>query len=71
MIQGLNVLDPRATTGTLLTATAASTSWLDIAEPVVTIAVTALVGAVTLWYTIERALKLRRERVDNESDKPS
>lgn len=66
MIEGLNVLDPKAAAGTLLTATAASSSWLEIAEPIVTITVTLLVGGATLWYTIERAMKLRRERRDSQ-----
>ena len=56
------MLDTKAVTGTLATMSAASTSWLDIAEPIVTMTVTLIVGGATLWYTVERALKLRKER---------
>lgn len=62
----VHMLDAKAATGTLATMTAASTSWLDIAEPIVTMTVTIIVGGATLWYTIERALKLRRERKQPE-----
>ncbi len=48
------------------TLAAASSSWLDLAEPIVALVMTLLVGSATLWYTIERAIKLRRERKDNE-----
>lgn len=58
------MVDPKPVVGFAATAGAASSSWLDIAEPIVTITVTLIVGAVTLWYTVERAIKLRRERTD-------
>jgi len=58
------MIDAKALTGTLMTMTAATGSWLDVAEPIVTMTVTILVGGATLWYTIERALKLRKERKD-------
>jgi len=56
------MLDAKAVAGTLATMSAASTSWLDMAEPIVTMTVTIIVGGATLWYTVERALKLRKER---------
>ena len=58
----LAVLDAKAITGTVATGVAASTTWLDVAEPVVTIFMTLLVGGVTLWYTWERAQDLRNKR---------
>ena len=65
MEQGLAVLDGRAITGTLLTAGAAVSTWVEMANAygqlVLTI-VGIVVGVATLWYTIERALKLRKER---------
>lgn len=60
------MLDAKALTGTFTTMVAASSSWLGIVEPVVTIFFTVAVGSVTLWYTVERALKLRRERKEND-----
>ena len=60
------MLDAKAITGTAMTMAGAAGSWLDVAEPVVTIFFTVAVGSVTLWYTIERALKLRKERKENE-----
>lgn len=62
------MLDGKAAAGTVATvASASSGTWLDTAEPAVTITMTIVVGTATLWYTIERALKLRKERKDNES----
>jgi len=62
------MLDGKAAAGTLATISAATSgTWLDVAEPLVTITMTVIVGSATLWYTIERALKLRKERKDNES----
>ncbi len=55
------MLDFKAVTGLFATGGAA---WLDYAEPIVTITVTIIVGGATLWYTIERALKLRKERTN-------
>jgi hypothetical protein len=57
-IQGM-AMDVKTAIGTAMTGGAA---WLDYAEPIVTITVTLLVGGATLWYTIERAIKLRKER---------
>jgi uncharacterized membrane protein YgcG len=61
------MLDGRAVLGTLATMTAAGSSWLEIAGPIVTMTVTVLVGGATLWYTVERAMKLRKERKDGDS----
>jgi len=55
------MLDGKAALGTIMTATS---GWIDWAEPVVTMTVTIIVGGATLWYTVERALKLRKERKD-------
>ena len=60
------MLDPKAMVLAGSTLAAASSSWLDLAEPIVALVMTLLVGSATLWYTIERAIKLRRERKDNE-----
>lgn len=60
------MLDTKAVAGTLATMSAASTSWLEVAEPIVTMTVTIIVGGATLWYTVERALKLRKERTQIE-----
>jgi len=60
------MIDVKAVTGTVMTALAGSTSWLDIAEPVVTMTTTVIVGGATLWYTVERALKLRKERTNGK-----
>lgn len=68
------MLDMKALIGTFATAATASTSWLDVAEPIVTMLVTVVVGGVTLWYTVERALILRKERKngkDSTGDKRS
>ena len=67
------MMDVKAVTGTIATALAGSASWLDIAEPIVTMTVTIIVGGATLWYTIERALLIRRERMDGnkEDSKPT
>lgn len=53
------MVDTKIVVGAFATTGAA---WLDYAEPIVTITVTLIVGGATLWYTVERALKLRRER---------
>ena len=55
----LPMIDAKSILGTAMTATA---GWVDWAEPIVTMTVTIVVGGATLWYTIERALKLRKER---------
>lgn len=54
--------DVKTAAGTAATMLSASGSWLDVAEPIVTMIVTLAVGGATLWYTIERSLKLRKER---------
>lgn len=56
------MIDGKALSGTIATMVSASASWLEIAEPVVTIFVTLVVGGLTAWYTWERATKLRHER---------
>ena len=66
MIEGLQMLDAKAITGTFATGALASSSWLDVAEPIVTILMTLIVGGVTLWYTWERAAVLRAERKRRE-----
>ena len=60
------MVDTKAATGTVLTAGIAGSSWLDIAEPIVTIFMAVLVGSLTAWYTWEKAMQLRRERKDSE-----
>ena len=60
----MQILDLKAALGMVATATS---GWVDWAEPVVTMTVTILVGGATLWYTVERALQLRKARKDNES----
>lgn len=63
----IQMLDGKAIAGTLATFTSAGVSWLNVAEPIVTMVVTLIVGAATLWYTWERAMKLKRERKDGGS----
>lgn len=63
------MLDMKSAVGTALTTAAASASWLEVAEPLVAITVTIVVGGATLWYTVERALKLRKERVNDSGKK--
>ncbi len=58
----LHMFDAKAIGGAAATFTSAGASWLDIAEPVVTIVFTVIVGVCTTWYTVERAMKLRKER---------
>lgn len=65
------MVDGKAVLGTVTTAGIGFGGWLDVAEPIVTITVTIVVGAVTLWYTVERALKLRKERKDDSSKEDS
>jgi len=59
------MMDTKMLLGAAMTAAGASAGYLDIAEPVVTITMTVVVGCTTIWYTVERALKLRRERKDS------
>jgi len=61
--------DIKILSGTAAAALAGSAGWLDIAEPIATITVTVVVGGATLWYTVERALAIRRERISNGSKK--
>jgi hypothetical protein len=58
------MIDTKMLLGAVMTVASASTGWLDVAEPIVTITMTLIVGCTTVWYTAERALKLRRERKD-------
>ena len=58
--------DPKSVGGTVATALAASTTWVEAIEPIVTVVMTLLVGALTAWYTIERAIKTRRERKEQD-----
>jgi len=60
------MVDAKALGGTLLTITSAGSGWLDIAEPIVTMTVTIIVGGATLWYTVERALILRKARKEEK-----
>jgi hypothetical protein len=62
----MSLIDGKAVVGTLSTAGAASTSWIATVEPYVTVITTVVVGGLTAWYTIERALKLRRERKERK-----
>ena len=66
MTKGIEMADPKVAVLVGGTMAAASSSWLEIAEPIVTITMTLLVGAVTVWYTIERARQLRRDRLKEE-----
>jgi uncharacterized membrane protein YidH (DUF202 family) len=63
------MMDLKAVFGTALTTASAGASWLDIAEPIVTMSMTVIVGGATLWYTVERAMKLRKERKNGTSKK--
>ena len=63
------MIDAKALVGTFATAISASTTWLEAAEPIVTMVVTTVVGGVTLWYTVERALVLRKERKNGTDSK--
>lgn len=65
----VHMVDAKAAAGTIMTMAAASTSWIEMAEPIVTMVTTVLVGGATLWYTVERATKLRKERKDGENSK--
>jgi hypothetical protein len=59
------MIDTKMLLGAAMTAAGASAGYLDIAEPIVTITMTVVVGCTTIWYTVERALKIRRERKDS------
>ena len=61
-----HMVDTKAAIGTALTMASSLGSWLDIAEPIVTITMTLVVGGATLWYTIERAAILRKARKENK-----
>ena len=61
----VHMIDAKIASGTLATVATATTGWLDIAAPIVTMVVTIVVGTLTAWYTWERAIKLKRER-ENE-----
>lgn len=63
----VHMLDAKAVSGTFATAmVAASPTWMDTASTVVTLVVTLVVGGLTAWYTWERAIKLKREREDED-----
>lgn len=62
----LNVLDQKAVAGTLTTAGAAVAGWLEAVGPAASFAVTIIVGGVTVWYTVERALLTRQKRKQEE-----
>lgn len=67
MIRMSMVVDTKVGAGTALTMMAAtSDSWLTTAEPLVTMVMTIIVGGATLWYTVERAIKLRKERKEKK-----
>ena len=70
-VKELHMIDGKAMLGTVTTAGVGVGGWLDVAEPVITIVMTLIVGAATLWYTVERAMKLRKERTKNDTSKES
>lgn len=55
--------------GTVLTAAATGVTWVEQVNNYGQLGITVvgvLVGVATLWYTLERARKLRRERKEKE-----
>ena len=55
--------------GTAVTAATTGATWVEQANSYGQLAVTVIcsvVGVATLWYTLERARKLRRERKEKE-----
>lgn len=59
------MIEPRVFVGTVFTAGAAVSTWVEQANEWGQFGLTVLgifVGIATLWYTIERARKLRKER---------
>ncbi len=65
------MLDVKAVAGAVIVMGAAVQSWIQTANDYATLAVTViggLVGIATIWYTVERARRLRRERKDNEEE---
>lgn len=65
------MVDGRTALGMAATASSSLGGYLNIIEPIVGIFFTTVVGSLTIWYTWERANKLRHERkqrgVANES----
>jgi hypothetical protein len=63
-----NMQDVKVMTGMFATASSAFAGWVEAMQPVASFTVTVVVGALTAWYTWERAAKLRKER-KNVKDK--
>ena len=62
------MLDGKMVTGAVVAMTVTASSWVEQANEygmLVTTCIGALVGIATLWYMIEKARKLRRERKDD------
>jgi hypothetical protein len=65
------MLDMKATSGAVIVAMAAANSWIEVVSDYTSLAVNVvgvLVGIATLWYTVERARKLRAERKEQADD---
>ena len=63
------MFDGKIIVGTMLTATAAVSTWVEQANSYGQLLLTAggiVVACLTAWYTIERIRKLRREREEDE-----
>lgn len=59
------MFDGKVLVGTLLTASAAASTWVEQANAYGQLVLTVggiIVACLTAWYTLERARKLRRER---------
>lgn len=69
MNKGIAVLDGKAFLGAGVTASASVVSWIDTANlygQFVLTVIGIVVGLATLWYTVERAKRLRRARLDRD-----
>ena len=65
----LTTIDPKAAVGATVVMGAAAQSWIETASPYVQFVVTViggLVGILTLYYTVLRVRKLRKELTDKE-----
>ena len=59
---------PQADTAALGSAFLAGTAWIADVEPVITVVagiVAIVAGAFAAWYHYERAMKMRKERLDD------
>ncbi len=64
-IRGIGMFDGKIIVGTMLTASAVASTWIEQANEYATLALTGggiVVAIVTVWYTVLRIRQIRKDK---------